>query len=123
MPGQIRMPEAVEQRGASNTSLLFAYSASFPSSYGQERHRGRVATSDWHYLFKGTCIQGGENYAAWSGNVKEFVGIYDTNVPPQRTLACSPHAAAGTDPKSWSDFGENLRRFGTPPSSIQWGEL
>jgi hypothetical protein len=76
-----------------------------------------------HYLFHGSCIQGGANYPGSSENVKEMVGICDTNVPPLRRLACSHTPLRDPDPKSWSYFGENLRRFGTPPSSIQWGEL
>ena len=76
-----------------------------------------------HYLIKGTCIQGGGNYAALSGKVKEFVMICDTNVPPLRRLACSHTRLRSWDPKSWSDFCENLGRFGTPSSSIQCGEL
>src|SRR5688572_9538500 len=84
------MPGATEQqRRASKTSLLFAYSASFPSVMNKSGVVAALPRRLRHDLFKGTCIQGAKNYAAWSENVKEFVVIHDTNVPPPCTLACS----------------------------------
>ena len=117
MPGQIRMPEA-ENNEERQTLHYCSHTARLSLQVMDKSGIAAALPRQTPALpIKGTCIQGAENYAAWSENVKEFIAICDTNVPPRRTLACSPHAAAGSDPKSWSDFGKNLRRFGTPPSS------